>query len=102
LGAKRKAAPPEKQSDSEASIIELIVRRGARSRFKALKHKAESLPVKVVWDRRKHERRAAGGRPGALDDRRSTDRRQHPPYSWQVADFVVVERPRRKRPKKND
>jgi hypothetical protein len=100
LGTKPKNESPEKQSDNEPSVIELIVRRGARTRFRALKQKAASLPVKVTWDRRKNERRAAKSRVDADDDRRKNERRQRPPFSWQVADFVVVERPRRKRAKK--
>jgi hypothetical protein len=100
VGTKRKTESAENPSDNEPSIVELIVRRGARTRFKALKHKAASLPVKVVWDRRKTERRTGSGQPGD-DDRRKSERRQRPPFSWQVADFVVVERPRRRSKKKS-
>ena len=63
--------------------------------------KAVGRPVKVIWDRRKGERRAATDAKG-LDDRRKRERRQRPPFSWHVADFVVVERPRRKRLKKKE
>jgi len=99
LATKPKPGSAENPSDNEPSIVELIVRRGARTRFQTLKHKAASLPVKVIWDRRKTERRTGSGQPDD-DDRRKSERRQRPPFSWQVADFVVVERPRRKRSKK--
>jgi hypothetical protein len=46
----------------------------------------------VRWDQRQDERRrGVVGSPG--DDRRRADRRDLPPYTWDVADFVVVERP---------
>jgi hypothetical protein len=76
--------------------IELIVRRGAQRRYDLLRRKTVGLPVVVRWDRRTSDRRAdvmsgAGTTPG--DDRRRLDRRQTPPYTWDVADFAVVEKP---------
>jgi hypothetical protein len=71
-------------------VVALIVRRGARQRFRKLKQKTTNLPVKVQWDRREAERRTASG---AIDEnRRKGDRRQPPPFTWDVGDFVVVER----------
>ena len=37
----------------------LVVRRGARTRYAALQHHAETLPLDVVWDRRDRDRRTS-------------------------------------------
>jgi hypothetical protein len=69
--------------------IGIVVRRGALRRFDALTRKTAELPVKVTWDRRAAERRTSDDTTGV--DRRAGDRRKEPGYTWQVADFVVVE-----------
>ena len=69
--------------------IGIVVRRGALRRFDALTRKTADLPVDVTWDRRTGQRRASGDAAGA--ERRSGERRKEPPYTWQVADFVVVD-----------
>ncbi len=76
---KRAARPP----------IALIVRRGALRRFDALKKRAGDIPVTVLWDRRIDQR----PRPsvGKTLERRQAERRQQPPFTWDLADFVVVE-----------
>ena len=56
------------------------------------------MPVKVLWDRRRSDRRAASTTPET--DQRKGERRQTPPYTWDVADFVVVARPGKLAPKK--
>jgi hypothetical protein len=71
-----------------ASRIQLIVRRGARERFQKLKEKTKALPVSVVWDARKDDRRRASAR--VSEDRRANDRRGRPPFTWDAGDFVVV------------
>ena len=79
-----------------AVSVELVVRRGALQRFQKLKEKAANLPVKVSWDRRTSERRIASGT--ANPEQRRTDRRQKPPFTWELSDFVVVPpRPRNKK-----
>lgn len=66
----------------------LIVRRGAFSRFHSLQEKASDLRVVLEWDRRKGERRQ---RPdGGSEDRRVSDRRKQPPFTWETADFLVA------------
>jgi hypothetical protein len=77
--------------------IQLIVRRGARQRFQKLRKKTANLPATVAWDRRQQDRRSASDETAA--DRRTKDRRRKPPFTWEVSDFVVVEkvRPSRKR-----
>ena len=73
-----------------AVTVQLIVRRGAIRRFQKLKKKTEGLPVEVTWDRREDDRRKRSSeRP---DDRRKNDRRQTPPFTWELSDFVVVQR----------
>jgi hypothetical protein len=76
----------------------LIVRRGAMQRFQKLKKKTADLPVEVTWDRRKEDRRSAS-EGGAKEERRKGDRRQKPPFTWELSDFIVVEKtePRRKK-----
>jgi hypothetical protein len=77
---KKKAAKP-----AAVPEVELIVRRSAIRRFDKLKQATATLPaLKVSWDRRTND--AAGDTP-------QTERRQKPPFTWDVADFVVVEKP---------
>ena len=68
------------------SALEIIVRRGALRRFAAFKRKTSHLPLKVSWDRRvatPEERRPSG----------APERRQQLPFTWDLADFVLVEHP---------
>jgi hypothetical protein len=71
--------------------LRIFVRVGALKRFHTLTRDTAELPVTVSWDRRKSDRRSEGA-PGK-GERRVADRRGAPPYTWQVADFVVVEEP---------
>ncbi|MGH9253805.1 MAG: hypothetical protein ACRD3C_04465 [Vicinamibacterales bacterium] len=85
-------APKRKRQTPPApSRVELIVRRGALRRFDRLKHATADLSVKLSWDRRLHERRTSAGQ--VERERRQTDRRKAPPFTWKAADFVVVEPP---------
>ena len=68
--------------------VGIIVRRGALRRFDALARKTADLPVVVSWDRRTKQRRASD--ESAPVERRSSDRRKTPPFTWDAADFVVV------------
>ena len=95
MATKRKRATraPSTDRDSTAEPIELVVRRGALWRFNILKKKTADLPVRVLWDRRQSDRRGSSResdderRPS---ERRASDRRQNPPFTWELADFVVV------------
>jgi hypothetical protein len=69
--------------------VQIFVRIGALKRFHVLKQKTAELPVTVSWDRRRGERRQASENPQT--DQRKSDRRASPPFTWKVADFVVVE-----------
>ena len=78
-------------------------------RVDALKTRTSELPVVVTWDRRKADRRDSKAQAHQMDvprDRRGTDRRQKPPFTWDLADFVVVapaegqKTPRRRKAKK--
>ena len=89
----------KRQRPKAKVVVALMVRRGARQRFRKLKEKTMTLPVKVEWDRREGERRTALGK---IDrNRRKGDRRQPPPFTWEAGDFVVVERADRRSSKKN-
>jgi len=83
---RRRAAPGKKQD-----AIEIVVRRGAIRRFDALKTRTSELPVVVTWDRRTNERRDKDEATGAKRKGRQADRRRKPPFTWDLADFVVVE-----------
>jgi hypothetical protein len=71
----------------QSSFVRMFVRIGALKRFHFLKKKTADLPVSVEWDRRRTDRRAdeESARP------RGTERRAAPPFTWDTADFVVVE-----------
>jgi hypothetical protein len=71
------------------SYVRMFVRIGALKRFHFLKQKTANLPVSVEWDRRREERRS--GTDDASADLRKGERRATPPYTWETADFVVVE-----------
>jgi len=83
----RRRTTPRKKKDT----IEIVVRRGAMRRFDALKTRTSELPVVVTWDRRTDERRDDEEPNGANRNRRQAERRRKPPFTWEVADFVVVE-----------
>jgi hypothetical protein len=53
-----------------------------------LKQKSEHLNVVLEWDRRQGDRRQADG-SGPVERRRA-DRRRQPPFTWELADFVVA------------
>jgi hypothetical protein len=87
-GRRRRSAPTTEPS------IKLVVRRGALRRFHKLKQKTAKLPVMVFWDRRQDDRRASSG--DIEHDRRKTERRQRPPFTWDLSDFVVAEKANRR------
>lgn len=69
--------------------VGIIVRRGALRRFDALTRKTADLPVMVSWDRRVADRRDPKAKSNK--NHRHTERRRKPPYTWEVADFIVVD-----------
>ena len=73
---------------AKEKFVDIIVRRGAVERFNALTRKTADLPVEVAWDRRKKNRRQSSA--SSPVERRKTDRRKAPPFTWEAADFVVV------------
>ena len=72
----------------QPSFVRMFVRIGALKRFHFLKKKTADLPVSVEWDRRRGERRTDAEDEGT---RSGAERRGTPPFTWQTADFVVVE-----------
>ena len=81
----------------KTSKVDLIVRRGALRRFHKLSQKTADLPVTVMWDRRTSDRRSASDASGT--ERRTQERRQKPPFTWEVSDFLVAARVRPKKRK---
>ena len=73
------------------SFVRMFVRIGALKRFHFLKQKTADLPVSVEWDRRRSDRRAT--EEGGSANLRKLERRGAPPFTWDTADFVVVEEP---------
>ena len=90
--ARRSTAPRKKKG-----AVEIIVRRGALRRFDALKTKTGELPVIVTWDRRLDDRRDGDEAAGVRPERRCAERRRKPPFTWDLADFVVVEPTKRQK-----
>ena len=88
--ARRQTSPRKK-----SGAIEIVVRRGSLKRFDALKTRTAELPVVVTWDRRVNDRREKD--PAAAKEPRYAERRRRPPFTWELADFVVVEPPKRKK-----
>ena len=88
---RRPAAPRTKKG-----AVEIVVRRGAMRRFDALKTRTTELPVVLTWDRRTDHRRDAAS-AGVKRDRRENERRRQPPFTWDLADFVVVEPTKRQK-----
>ena len=77
---------------SSRKPVGIVVRRGALQRFDSLTRKTAELPVVVSWDRRSEDRRACS-EPMTRTNQRKTERRQKPPFTWEVADFVVLDSP---------
>jgi hypothetical protein len=78
-----------KKDPGNQRTVKIFVRIGALRRFDALKKKTAELPVKIEWDRRRGDRRQS---PANVDaNQRMNDRRQQLPFTWEAADFVVVE-----------
>src|SRR5688500_13160884 len=82
-------SPMAKKGSSGRPKGKIVVRIGALRRFEALKMKTAELPVTIEWDRRRGDRRQAAANVDA--NQRMNDRRQQLPFTWEAADFVVVE-----------
>ena len=70
----------------QPGFVRMFVRIGALKRFHFLKKKTADLPVSVEWDRRRDR---GDDSPSASPGK--VDRRGAPPFTWDTADFVVVE-----------
>jgi hypothetical protein len=73
----------------QPGFVRMFVRIGALKRFHFLKKKTADLPVSVEWDRRRTDRRSEEA--PAASNARDGERRGAPPFTWDTADFVVVE-----------
>ena len=83
-------------SAKDNNPLKIFVRIGALKRFHTLKQKTADLPVSVEWDRRRSDRQTEAAGDAA---QRTRDRRGELPYTWDAADFVVVEEPSGSTPK---
>ena len=72
----------------QSGFVRMFVRIGALKRFHFLKKKTADLPVSVEWDRRRDDRRGSDSAGSGRVERRGA-----PPFTWDTADFVVVEEP---------
>ena len=84
----------QQSSSDRRSNLRIFVKKGATRRYERLKRDSGSLPVTVEWDRRAGDRRDPAEAPGAdsvgLAPRKG-DRRKALPFTWELADFVVVD-----------
>jgi hypothetical protein len=71
------------------AALRIFVKRGAIWRFNRLSRDAKKLAISVEWDRRTNDRRGAAA-PVQQDQRRE-DRRGAAPFTWDTAEFVVVD-----------
>jgi hypothetical protein len=69
----------------------MVVQRGDQDRFRFLNSTFGDREVDVVWDRRVSDRRRSDDGDAPLN-RRSSDRRQAPPTSWNNLGFLVARR----------
>ena len=75
----------------QSGFVRMFVRIGALKRFHFLKKKTADLPVSVEWDRRRTDRQSGGNADSSNPP--DGERRAAPPFTWETADFVVVEEP---------
>jgi hypothetical protein len=68
----------------------MVVQRGDDDRFRFLSATFRDRPVQVMFDRRVGERRQPGD--DISPERRSTDRRNRPPSTWDTLGFLVARR----------
>jgi len=91
MQSKKRLSEPEPVNDEQPTDpnLRIYVKRGAIRRFARLTRDSRLLPVAIEWDRRQEERRAE--RKSAPQEQRKSDRRRKPPFTWEMADFVVTE-----------
>jgi len=99
MQSKKRLSEPEPVDNDEQPTdpnLRIYVKRGAIRRFARLTRDSRLLPVAIEWDRRQEERRAERKaapqeRKAAPQEQRKSDRRRKPPFTWEMADFVVTE-----------
>ena len=83
---RQKRAPTGRTPDP-GPVYVAVVRRGSTKRFARLQKHTAELPLEVVWDSRHADRRTKRDRV-KIESRRA-QRRHNPPFTWDVADFLV-------------
>jgi hypothetical protein len=82
--------PVDQEPEKTGQNLRIFVRRGAIRRYARLTRDSRLLPVNIDWDRRKEEDRREEPKAPATE-RRKSERRRKPPFTWEMADFVVTE-----------
>jgi hypothetical protein len=92
MQSKKRLSEPDPVDDEQPTDpnLRIYVKRGAIRRFARLTRDSRLLPVAIEWDRRQEERRAER-KSAPQEQRKSGDRRRKPPFTWEMADFVVTE-----------
>ncbi len=75
------------RTPNQGSAYVAVVRRGSTRRFARLQKHTDELPLEVVWDSRRADRRTKPSRV-KIESRRA-QRRDDPPFTWDAADFLV-------------
>jgi hypothetical protein len=73
----------------ETRSVTIIVRTGAGDLFERLQASRSDLPLRVMWDRCRGDRRVTSD-PSVVGTRQG-ERRREPPYTWDAADFIVLQ-----------
>jgi hypothetical protein len=91
MQSKKRLSAPDPVDDEQPADpnLRIYVKRGAIRRFARLTRDSRLLPVAIEWDRREKERRAE--RESTPQEQRKSERRRKPPFTWEMADFVVTE-----------
>jgi Cu/Ag efflux protein CusF len=88
--APRPARSPVDRLDSLALVV---VERGATETYGLLKERLGSTRARVIWDRRRADRRTRAALTSP--DRRRRERRRSPPVTWEALGYLVAERAER-------
>jgi Cu/Ag efflux protein CusF len=83
------AGIPAARSPGEEAAPLVVVQRGRGEIFRAAEGGAGASRVRVIWDRRREERRS--GRRVVTHERRHAERRAAPPDTWTRLGFMVVD-----------
>lgn len=90
------ASPPEPAAaarptgDGVDSLPLVVVQRGENETYQHLNERLDASRVRVIWDRRRADRRTRSA--STLLERRRRERRRPPPMTWAALRYLVAER----------